>query len=86
MPRAGVSFTNTITAAGQDRDRSIPRPGPWSSPLPDGRLVNLPVADSVSNLAAIHDGSTANVTYTEVVTMLNLRQKGPGSREARRDR
>ena len=27
----------------------------------------------------------ATVTYTEVITMLNLRQKGPGSQEARRD-
>ena len=53
--------------------------------LPDGQVLVLPVADCVGNLAAIDDGSTANVTYTQVVTMLNLRQKGPGSQEARRD-
>ena len=28
----------------------------------------------------------ADVTFTQVVTILNLRQKGPGSKEARRDR
>ena len=53
--------------------------------LPDGQVLVLAVSPSVRNLAAIADGSTANVTYTQVVTMLNLRQKGPGSKEARRD-
>ena len=48
-------------------------------------MVNRPVASGVTNLATIDDGSLATVTYTEVVTMLNLRQKGPGSQEARRD-
>ena len=27
----------------------------------------------------------ADITYNEIVTLLNLRQKGPGSREARRE-
>jgi len=27
----------------------------------------------------------ANITYNEVVTFLNLRQKGPGAKEARRE-
>jgi hypothetical protein len=53
--------------------------------LADGQLVILPVSDSVSNLASVDDGATVNVTYNEVVTLLNLRQKGPGSKEARRD-
>ena len=53
--------------------------------LPSGRTVVMPVAAGVTNLATIDDGSLATVTYTEVVTMLNLRQKGPGSQEARRD-
>jgi len=53
--------------------------------LPDGQLLILPVADSVKNLDSIDDGSMATVTYSEVVTMLNLRQKGPGSRLARKD-
>ena len=45
----------------------------------------LPVSDGVRNLDAIDDGSMANVTYSEVVTMLNLRQKGPGAQLARKD-
>ena len=53
--------------------------------LPDGQLVAVPVANSVSNLAAIQDGSMANVTYNQIVTILNLRQKGPGSKEERRE-
>ena len=53
--------------------------------LPDGQLVAVPVADSVGNLAAIQDGSMANVTYNQIVTILNLRQKGPGSKEERRN-
>ena len=53
--------------------------------LPDGQLVAVPVANSVGNLAAIQDGSMANVTYDQVVTILNLRQKGPGSKEERRE-
>jgi hypothetical protein len=52
---------------------------------PDGQLVILPVTDSVGNLASIQDGAPANVTYNEVVTLLNLRQKGPGSKEERRE-
>ena len=53
--------------------------------LPSGRSVLMPVASGVANLNAIDDGSLATITYTEVVTMLNLRQKGPGSQDARRD-
>jgi hypothetical protein len=51
---------------------------------PDGRLVNLAVGDSVKNLASIPENASADITYNEIVTLLNLRQKGPGSREARR--
>jgi alpha-acetolactate decarboxylase len=47
--------------------------------------VAVPVADGVGNLAAIQDGSMANVTYNQIVTILNLRQKGPGSKEERRE-
>ena len=35
------------------------------------------------NLDAVEDGSMADVTYNHVVTILNLRQKGPGSKLAR---
>ena len=51
--------------------------------LPDGQLVAVPV-DSVGNLC--HRDSMANVTYNQIVTILNLRQKGPGSKEERRGR
>ncbi|MEK7687140.1 MAG: hypothetical protein AAB398_01945 [Pseudomonadota bacterium] len=84
VPREGVSFSDTVTAQVTvetvDTDtRTV------AFSLPNGRTLLLPVADSVKNLDAIDDGSLANVIYTEVVTILNLRQKGPGSQEARRD-
>ncbi|MDP1753506.1 MAG: hypothetical protein Q8L22_28990 [Reyranella sp.] len=84
VPREGVSFSDTVTAQVTvetvDTDtRTV------AFSLPNGRTLLLPVSDSVKNLDAIDDGSLANVTYTEVVTILNLRQKGPGSQEARRD-
>ena len=84
VPREGVSFNDTVTARVTvetvDTDtRTV------AFNLPNGRLVLLPVANSVTNLGTIDDGSLATVTYTEVVTMLNLRQKGPGSKEARKD-
>lgn len=84
VPREGVSFNDTVTAQVTvetvDTDsRTV------AITLPTGRTVLMPVSNSVTNLAAIDDGSLATVTYTEVVTMLNLRQKGPGSQEARRD-
>ncbi len=84
VPRAGVSFNDTVTARVTvetvDEDtRTV------AFELANGRLLLLPVANGVSNLPAIDDGSLADVTYTEVVTLLNLRQKGPGSKEARRD-
>jgi len=84
VPREGVSFNDTVTARVTvetvDTDtRTV------AFDLPNGRTLLLPVTDSVRNLDAIEDGSLATVTYTEVVTLLNLRQKGPGSKEARRD-
>ena len=84
VPREGVSFNDTVTERVTietvDTDsRTV------AITLPNGRTVLMPVASSVTNLGAIDDGSLATVTYTEVVTMLNLRQKGPGSQDARRD-
>ena len=84
VPREGVSFNDTVTARVTvetvDTDtRTV------AVTLPTGRTVLMPVSNSVTNLASSEDGSLATVTYTEVVTMLNLRQKGPGSQEARRD-
>jgi hypothetical protein len=84
VPRAGVAFNDTVTERVKIEtidpdDRTV------AFTLPDGQLVVLPVADGAGNLAAFDDGSMANVTYTQIVTMLNLRQKGPGSKEARRE-
>lgn len=84
VPREGVAFSDTVTQKVKietvdDDDRTV------AFTLPDGQVLVLPVSANAGNLANIADGSTANVTYTQVVTMLNLRQKGPGSKEARRD-
>jgi hypothetical protein len=84
VPREGVAFNDTVTQRAtiesvDTEDRTV------TFRLADGQLLLLPVANGVTNLAAINDGSTANVSYTQVVTMLNLRQKGPGSQAARRD-
>ena len=84
VPREGVSFADTITQRVQvetvdPEDRTI------AFTQPSGRLVVLPVSPSVTNLASVSDDSTANVTFTQIVTLLNLRQKGPGSKEARRE-
>jgi hypothetical protein len=84
VPRAGVSFTNTVTMKAwvesvDTETRTI------VFTTPGGRLLNVGVADGVKNLDAIAENAPANITYNEVVTLLNLRQKGPGSREARRE-
>ena len=84
VPREGVAFNDTVTQRVKI-DMVDPESRTVAFTSTTGQLVILPVADGVSNLAAIEDNSTANVTYTEVITMLNLRQKGPGSQEARRD-
>jgi len=84
VPREGVAFNNTVTQ--RVKIETIdPESRTVAFTTPSGQLVILPVADGVGNLGAIDDGSMANVTYSEVVTMLNLRQKGPGSKLARRD-
>ena len=84
VPREGVAFNDTVTQRVKIEtvdpdDRTV------AFTLPDGQVLVLPVSSNAGNLADINDGSTANVTYTQVVTLLNLRQKGPGSQEARRD-
>ena len=77
VPREGVAFNDTVTQRVKIEtvdpdDRTV------AFTLPDGQVLVLPVDAKAGNLAAINDGSTANVTYTQIVTMLNLRQKGPG--------
>jgi hypothetical protein len=84
VPRAGVSFPSTVTVrASIESTDGETRTVVFTTP--QGRLIECAVADSVKNLDAIADGTTADVTYNEVVTLLNLRQKGPGSREARKE-
>src|SRR5579885_2213736 len=84
VPRAGVSFPNTVTVrAWIESVDSETHTVVFTTP--EGRLIECAVADGVKNLDAIADGSPADITYNEVVTLLNLRQKGPGSREARKE-
>jgi hypothetical protein len=83
VPRAGMAFSDTVTQRVMIESVD-PEGRTVAFTLPDGQLVVVPVADGVGNLAAIEEDSLANVTYNQVVTLLNLRQKGPGSKEARR--
>jgi hypothetical protein len=84
VPRAGVSFANTVTArAWVESIDTDTRTIAFSTS--DGRLVNVAIGDSVRNLDQIPEEAMAMITYNEVVTLLNLRQKGPGSHEARRE-
>ena len=71
VPRQGVAFNDVVTQrvkieSADTEGRTV------AFTLPNGQLVILPVADSVKNLDAIDDGSMANITYSEVITMLNL--------------
>ncbi len=82
VPRIGLTFSSTLTVPAtiesvDTESRTVAFIGP------DGRLIDVPVGDGVKNLDAIGDGSTADVTYNQIVTILNLRQKGPGSKLAR---
>jgi hypothetical protein len=84
VPRAGLAFSDTTTQ--RVTIESVDVEGrTLAFTLPDGQLVDVPVANSVGNLAAIQEGSIANVTYDQIVTILNLRQKGPGSKQERRE-
>lgn len=84
VPRAGVSFANNVTVRGWVESIDT-ETRTMVFTTPEGRLVNLAVGDGVKNLDSIPENAAADITYNEIVTLLNLRQKGPGSREARRD-
>jgi len=82
VPRAGVAFANSVTVRAtvesvDSETRTI------AFTTSDGRLIDMAVADGVRNLDSIEDGAAVVITYNEVVTLLNLRQKGPGSKAAR---
>ena len=83
VPRSGVSFNNTATvrATVESVDAETHT---IAFTTANGRLLSMATADGV-NLAGIQDGAAVNITYTEVVTLLNLRQKGQGSKEARKE-
>jgi hypothetical protein len=84
VPRVGLTFPSTVTVRA-----TIESVDPDTRTVaffaPDGRLLDVAVGDGVKNLDAIGDGSMADVTYNQIVTILNLRQKGPGSKLARRE-
>ncbi|MFO1079515.1 MAG: hypothetical protein U1E23_02660 [Reyranellaceae bacterium] len=84
VPREGVAFNDQITQRVKI-ETVDPEERTVAFTQPSGRLLVLPVANGVGNLASIDDGSYATVTFTQIVTVLNLRQKGPGSKEARRE-
>ena len=84
VPRAGLAFNDTVTQR-VTIESVDPEGRTVAFTLPDGQLVAVPVADGVGNLANLQDGSMADVTYNQIVNILNLRQKGPGSKEERRD-
>jgi hypothetical protein len=84
VPRTGLTFPSTVT--GRARIESIDtETRTVVFTLSDGRSFDAPFSDAVRNLDTIADGSMADVTYNQIVTILNLRQKGPGSKEARRE-
>ena len=85
VPRVGVAFNQTVTRQ-VTIESADPESGTVAFKLPDGQFVVCPVTNALtSSLATLADGSTANITYNQIVTLLNLRQKGPGSREARKE-
>jgi hypothetical protein len=84
VPRAGFTFTHKVTErVNVESIDSESRTGIFV--LPDGTWANLSIADSVPGIDKIDDGSFVNITYTEVVTILNLKRKGVGSQAARKD-
>jgi hypothetical protein len=82
VPRSGVSFSNNVTTRGTITSID---PGTRTVGFTTARGVsmNAAAADSVGKLDGLPVGTIADITYNEVVTVLNLRQKGPGSRLAR---
>lgn len=84
VPRTGLSFNDTVTHRATIESID-PAARTVAFTLANGQLVMLPVADGAGSLANLQDGAMADVTYTQVVNLLNLRRKGPGSKEERRE-
>jgi hypothetical protein len=84
VPRVGLSFTNTMTVRAKVESIDIDtRTIAFTTAA--GRLLNVAISDGVRNLDNVQDDTLADITYTEIVTLLNLRPKGPGSQEARKE-
>lgn len=84
VPRAGVTFGNTVTTRATITAIN-PAKRTVSLVTPNGAPIDAAVADSAGKLDSLAVGSVVDVTYNEIVNVLNLRQKGPGSQMARRD-
>jgi hypothetical protein len=84
VPRAGVAFTNTVTVRAKVESVDV-ETRTMAFTTQAGRLLSLAVADSVRNLDSVQDDALVDITYNEVVNLLNLRQKGPGSQTARKE-
>ncbi|MFI5001453.1 MAG: hypothetical protein ACHQK9_16360 [Reyranellales bacterium] len=85
VPRAGIVFNSTVTSRATIESIDSETRTVAFTLAENGRLLDLAVADGVRNLDAVDDGSVVDITYTQVVTLLNLRQKGPGAKEARKE-
>lgn len=85
VPRSGVAFADTVTVRAKVETIDADTRTIAFTRSSDGRLINCAVSDSVKNLSEVRDDSNVEITYSQVVTILNLRQKGPGSREARKE-
>src|SRR5260370_16419469 len=80
VPRAGIAFNDTVTQR-VTIESVDPEGRTVAFLLPDGQLVSAPVADSVGNLAAIQDGSMANVPSNQILPILNLPPTAPDSQQ-----
>jgi hypothetical protein len=85
VPRAGVAFNSSVTVRAKIESIDIETRTVAFTLSSNGRLLDLAMADSVRDLNAIPDDAMVDITYTQVVTLLNLRQKGPGAHAARKE-
>src|SRR5215210_1077842 len=69
VPREGVAFNDTVTQRVKIEtvdpdDRTV------AFTLPDGQVLVLPVSSNAGNVVGFSEGWPANVTYSQVETML----------------
>jgi hypothetical protein len=80
--RVGVSFPRTVTMRVKIEEVDLELHTIVYSV--DGRLVTVAVSGTVLNLDTIEDESMADITVNEIVSLLNLRERG-GTAPTRRD-